>query len=93
MVIRSASSEEKIDGSYQGTELANGDLQSRGSITKRFQETIDAVLKVFELANKDLQSYRPTFSVAVLLSQNLHRVRTKESNKTTPSPALDRLSQ
>ena len=86
MVLRSASAEKKIDGSHQGTELANGDLQSRGSITKRFQEIIDAALKAIELANEDLQSYRPTFSVAVLLSQNLHRVRTKDSNKATPSP-------
>ena len=60
--------------------------QRKGSITKRFLEIIDAVLKVFELANEDLQSYTPTFSVAVLLSQNLHRVRTKDSNKATPSP-------
>ena len=86
MVIRSASSEEIIDGSYQRTELANGDLQSRGSITKRFLEIIDAALKAIKLANEHLQSYRPTFSVAVLLSQNLHRVRTKDSNKATPSP-------
>ena len=86
MVLRSASAEKKIDGSHQGTELANGDLQSRGSITKRFQEIIDAALKAIELANEDLQSCRPTFSVAVLLSQNLHRVRTKDSNKATPSP-------
>ena len=47
----------------QGTELANGDLQSRGSITKRFQEIIDAAVKVIKLANEHLQSCRPTFSV------------------------------
>ena len=63
MVLRSASAEEKIDGAHQEIELANGDLQSRGSITKRFQEIIDAALKVIELTNEDLQSCRPTFSV------------------------------
>ena len=60
MVIRSGSTEEKIDGSHQGIELANGDLQSRGSITKQFQEIIDAALKVIKLTNEDC---RPTFSV------------------------------
>ena len=68
----------------QGTELANGDLQSRGSITKQFQEIIDAALKVFELANKDLQSCRPTFSVAVCTSKPKFAQSNNKKNKTKP---------